>query len=40
MNAFTAKGRFENMLREMQVKVSLNQETALFGAAHFAKDRL
>jgi len=39
MNAFVAKGRFEELLRSMQVKISLNQETALFGAAHFAKDR-
>ena len=40
MNAFVSKGRFENMLRGMQVRVSLNPETALLGAAHFAVDRL
>lgn len=40
MNGFASKGRFEEMLRGMQVKVSLNPETALLGAAHFAVDRL
>lgn len=38
-NAFIAKGRFEPMLRNMSVKVSLNSETALLGAAHYSKDR-
>lgn len=38
-NAFAAKGRFEPMLRNISVKVSLNNETALLGAAHYAKDR-
>lgn len=38
-NAFVAKGRFEPILRNMSVKVSLNSETALLGAAHYAKDR-
>ena len=37
INAFVAKGRFEPMLRNISVKVSLNPETALLGAAHFAK---
>jgi len=40
MNGFVSKGRFEEMLRGMQVKISLNAETALLGAAHFAVDRL
>ncbi len=40
MKAFVNKGRFENMLRAMHVKVSLNQETALLGAANFAVNRL
>jgi len=40
MRGFTGKGRFEEMLRGMEVKVSLNQETALLGAVHFAKDKL
>ena len=40
MNGFTSKGRFEELLRGMQVKISLNPETALLGAAHFAVDRL
>lgn len=38
-NAFVSKGRFEPMLREMSLKVSLNPETALLGAGYFAKDR-
>jgi glucokinase len=40
MNAFVSKGRFEEMLRGMQVRVSLNPKTALLGAAHFAAERL
>jgi len=40
MNGFTAKGRFREMLQGMQVKISLNPETALLGAAHYALDRL
>jgi len=40
MNSFSSKGRFEEMLRGMEVKISLNHETALLGAAHFAVDRL
>lgn len=35
MNAFLAKGRFEEMLGGMEVKISLNDETALLGAAYF-----
>jgi glucokinase len=40
MNGFASKGRFEEMLRGMQVKISLNPETALLGAAYYAHDRL
>ncbi len=40
MDGFASKGRFEELLRGMQVKIALNQETALLGAAHFALDRL
>ena len=40
MNGFLSKGRFDEMLRGMQVKVALNTETALLGAAHYAVDRL
>ncbi|HZF70176.1 glucokinase [Sulfuricurvum sp.] len=40
MEAFVKKGRFEALLRSMPVKISLNAETALLGAAHFAADRL
>jgi len=40
MDAFVGKGRFESMLKSVSVKISLNPETALLGAAHFALDRL
>lgn len=40
LNAFFSKGRFEELLRRMPLKVSLNQETALIGAARFAFDKL
>lgn len=40
MNGFANKGRFEEMLRGVQVKISLNPETALLGAARFALDKL
>lgn len=40
MQGFKAKGRFEAMLSGMEVKISLNQETALMGAVHFAQDKL
>ena len=40
MKGFSAKGRFREMLENMQVKISLNPETALLGAAHYAMDRL
>lgn len=40
LNGFAGKGRFEEMLRGIQVKVSLDAETALLGAARFALDRL
>lgn len=39
MNGFLSKGRFNEMLQAMEVKVSLNAETALLGAAYFARDR-
>ncbi len=40
MASFVAKGRFKAMLQKMEVKVALNPETALLGAAHFAADKL
>lgn len=40
LNAFLSKGRFEELLRGMKLKVSLNQETALLGAARYAFDKL
>lgn len=39
MNGFLSKGRFNEMLTRMQVKVCSNPETALYGAAYFALDR-
>jgi len=39
MKGFRAKGRFREMLEGMQVRISLNPETALLGAAHYAQDR-
>jgi glucokinase len=40
MEAFLKKGRFETLLRTIPIKISLNSETALLGAAHYAVDRL
>ncbi|MHC3993942.1 glucokinase [Thiomicrolovo sp. ZZH C-3] len=40
MKAFLAKGRFAPLLESMPVRVSLNPETALDGAAYFAADHL
>jgi len=40
LNAFMQKGRFKELLQGMRVKVSLNQQTALIGAAHYAADKL
>lgn len=40
LNGFATKGRFEELLRGMEVKVALNAETALIGAARYAMDKL
>lgn len=40
LNAFLAKGRFETLLTSMPLRVSMNQETALLGALHYAKDKI
>lgn len=40
LNGFATKGRFEELLRGMEIKVALNPETALIGAARFAVDKL
>lgn len=40
MEAFLSKGRFRGMLEQIEVKLSLNAETALLGAGYFARDRL
>lgn len=39
LNALTAKGRFREMLVSIPVKVALNEETALLGAAWYAHSR-
>ena len=39
MKSFLSKGRFNGILQEMQVKISLYPETAVLGAAHYAFDR-
>ena len=36
MQAFSAKGRYSSLLKEMPVRVILNDKAALFGAAHYA----
>lgn len=38
--SFIKKGRFENMLKNMPLKLSLNQKTALIGASRYAFDKL
>ena len=38
LRGFSAKGRFRGLLEEMPVRVSMNEETALLGAAHYAID--
>jgi glucokinase len=40
MEGFLEKGRFKSLLERMEVKVSLNQETALLGAVYYARDKL
>lgn len=39
LEAFVAKGRFSDMLKEMPIKISLNEKAPLIGAAYFAKER-
>jgi glucokinase len=36
MKAFTEKGRFENLLRTIPVRILLNDQAALLGSARFA----
>ncbi len=40
MSNFSAKGRFADLLNAMPVRLSRNEETALIGAAHYARDHL
>jgi glucokinase len=36
LRGFTDKGRFTDFMKSLEVSVSLNQEAALIGAAHYA----
>ena len=38
MRAFRAKGTFESMLKKMPVKIILNADAGLLGAAMFGAD--
>jgi glucokinase len=38
MRAFLAKGRLESLVRRIPVRVVLNADAALIGAALYAKD--
>ena len=40
LNSFMSKGRFEELLRGIELKVSLNDKTALLGSARYAYDKL
>ena len=40
MKEFSAKGRFQDLLLAMPVKIVLNQETALLGAMYYAKEKI
>ncbi len=40
LEAFVSKGRFEEMLRAVPIRLSLDDKTALLGAARFAFDQL
>lgn len=40
INSFLKKGRFEKLLKNISIKVSLNEQTALLGSARYAYDKL
>ncbi|XPV68221.1 MAG: glucokinase [Halarcobacter sp.] len=40
INTFFSKGRFEELMRGMKIKVALNDKTALLGTARYAMDKL
>jgi glucokinase len=40
MRAFYSKGRLQNLLKNIPVRVVLNEKTALLGAAHYARLRI
>ncbi|VHO05219.1 glucokinase [Candidatus Rhabdochlamydia sp. T3358] len=37
MSAFTAKGRFSSLMQDIPIHLILEDTTALFGAAHYAR---
>ncbi len=39
LESFLEKGRFQSLLETMEVKISLEDKTALLGAAYFARDK-
>lgn len=39
LQAFVAKGRFQGLLEKMSIKLSLNPDTPLIGAAHYFSDK-
>jgi glucokinase len=39
MSAFTAKGRFSSFMQEISIQLVLEDETALLGAAHYARSQ-
>lgn len=40
MSAFTAKGRFSSLMQDISIHLVLEDQTALFGAAHYAKSQV
>lgn len=40
MSGFTAKGRFSSLMRDISIYLVLEDKTALFGAAHYAKSQV
>jgi glucokinase len=40
LNSFIKKGRFESLLKDISIKVVLNEQTALLGSARYAYDKI
>ncbi len=40
LDAFLSKGRFRELLEKMELKVSLNQDSALLGSLYYARDKV